>query len=104
MNIGDYIRTKEGFIAKIIFINDEWMECDNTIRKSFGDTYDAWKTDEINIIKSSFKIVDLLRIGDYVNRKYLDEDELKFYKKYPEYIKSVVTKEQFETIKYEVRN
>ena len=64
------------------------------------------------IVKSSFDIIDILEVGDYVNGYYV-EDVLKTFVNvavgsnyfqsptiYEKDIKSIVTKEQFESMEY----
>lgn len=68
-----------------------------------------------HIINVSYNIIDLIEVGDYVNGEKVDEvvnrDDFKcviyYYPYNEEYcgeneIKSIVTKEQFEKMKYEV--
>ena len=65
------------------------------------------------IIKASHNIIDLIEVGDYVNGRIVcknDEDDYlyligfdadgNFYEDSINNIKSIVTKEQFESIKY----
>ena len=94
MKVGDYVRTNKG-IRKV----------------TIEDVYDI----NLDTFKSSSNIIDLIEIGDYVNgrevRKVYDlgfgkcfcfkNDYGKHYDKNYK-IKSIVTKEQFESIKYEV--
>lgn len=114
---GMYIRTKLNdfcnmvAIRKIDEIDDDgsfWI--DDYIIDTFGDEQN--KLSEEDVDKVSDNIIDLIEIGDYVNgfpvihnakehggnivivingNAYTEEN-----------IKSVVTKEQFESIKYEV--
>lgn len=116
MKVGDYVRTKYG-IRKIIQIDNETT---SKIRCYVLDKfYNECKICSSNyiydedVIKSSPNIIDLIEEGDYVNGEkvvdkydyllafgdgqdgnwYIGDDE----------IKSIVTKEQFESIKYEVK-
>ena len=109
MNVGDYARTNEGIIGKIIEQNEMYVIV-------------SYKTLEIfvskdEIIKSSSNIIDLIEVGDYVNESYIQEikeienNEMTCmldsdYECYShiknEDIKSIVTKEQFETMQYKV--
>lgn len=114
MKVGDYIRTEKG-IAKIIDKLDK-------MRMSYPE---AWVTDtylgiyddteyiyDEAIIKSSPNIIDLIQVGDIVNgwkvtqitNSYVEicwgRDSDEFIK--PEEIKSIVTKEQFKDMEYEV--
>lgn len=112
MNVGDYVRTKDGKIFKWskLCTTDikDWMEHTRKI---------LFIEDEI---KSSPNIIDLIEVGDYVNGMLVIEETPKDKRKkqqiivdstafewgterlFNEEIKSIVTKEQFESIKYEV--
>lgn len=72
---------------------------------------------EENIIKASENIIDLIEVGDYVNGekvtsaepvdkndtdRYLGFGDYDYYIHDSEDIKDIVTKEQFESMKYEV--
>ena len=101
LNIGDYVRTKKGEIYHV--------EHDEILKFLSNSNYHK-------IIKSSPNIIDLIEVGDYVNEHrvisinkeqnkimeiYLDTKdyfEEVIYKN--EDIKSIVTKEQFESIEY----
>ena len=132
MKVGDYVRTEYGVITKIDkIVNFEqenqkpylnfknmlvWTENDSNVAGSRGI-----------IIKSSPNIIDLIEVGDYVNgikitSVYDDDKEANDYnlkhKKclgtnvydedyqekliYEEDIKSIVTKEQFESMEYRI--
>jgi len=130
MKVGDYVRTKYG-IAKIIDIScgeDLWFDNDNIFdedekeifRYNKPSMYSNWADN--NIIKSSPNIIDLIEVGDYVNGQLVKhiayfegvEEPIKKLIFADEYhliptevceqneIKSIVTKEQFESMKYEV--
>jgi len=123
MNVGDYVRTKNGNIRKIkevidkayiddpdyyvdkVLINIEQNRAEDTIYM------EGWLFEE-DVIKSSSNIIDLIEVGDYV-------DKLKVVDKYEDYIvvetfderividkedsiKSIVTKEQFSQMEYKV--
>lgn len=107
---GMYVRTKDGFIDKVI---NDYKGCCNSPNcncKHVSCEHNYY--DEENIIKVSDNLIDLIEVGDYVNglpvvhnakenggnivivsngSPYNEED-----------IKTIVTKEQFESIKYEV--
>ncbi len=109
MKIGDYVRTKE-YIRKIRKIEQDYIYCDIGVFK------------ENEIIKSSPRIIDLIEVGDYVNGYYVEditsiydnEEEIKtlhlasgsnYFQ--PDIndkqdIKSIVTKEQFESMEYRI--
>lgn len=128
LNVGYYIRTDKGYITKIKQIQDDnYIFCDNVIKKEFCDSYEQCYSDTINIVKASENIIDLIEVGDYVNgervialRKDIPERYIHMNSKdnfiFVEYdlannwyygidtdkIKTVVTKEQFESMKYRV--
>ena len=109
MKVGDYVRfnfyriSVPIHISKIIDINYDEQEYINL----YG-TEDGFILTDSNIINSSPNIIDLIEVGDYVNGcpvLYKENNEvvcglLLRYK--GENIQNVVTKEQFESMKYEV--
>ena len=109
MKVGDYVRTKKGIIGKIKAIDNQTELEDLYLVKR------KWYYKE-NIIKSSPNIIDLIEVGDYVNGVKVDEiknGHLLNYNTYDGYqvcivsnnkeIKSILTKEMFESMKYEVK-
>ena len=112
MKVGDYVRTVGGLIGKVIE------------KKGNAITYfmpNRQEDDVIDVIKSSPNIIDLIEVGDYVNGykvSFVDEEPVlgKFvqcdyvvqfgttnhYRFYEREIKSIVTKEQFESMEYKV--
>ena len=117
MKIGDYVRF-EFFrisvpihISKIIDINYDEQENINL----YG-TEDGFILTDNNIIKSSPDLEDVLEKDDFITTKdgkivqiyNIEDDKIYFFYDgldyiYPYYIKSIVTKEQFEAIKYEIK-
>ena len=116
MKIGDYVRFYDRDWTEIGQIVDEVEDSHLKVVKCKDGYYDL-----DNFIKSSPNIIDLIEIGDYVNGKkvsdkqyhYTDEDSRDmgvwciFYENvalgdYQYDIKSIVTKEQFESMKYKV--
>ena len=122
LKVGNYARTKN----KIIKIN---QVIENGIRE-FEDDYgrvfeeetgkkviryidkDGWNcgVDEDEIIKSSENIIDLIEVGDYVNGyrvtyvypNLIKVDSTDIWEIHSHDIKSIVTKEQFNSVKHEV--
>ena len=110
MKVGDYIRVDNGCICKVldytdISDNDFYVNTDS----EYNVIYKSW------IVKSSPNIIDLIEVGDYVNGFKVDEIDEKGIYNYNSYdgwriniascnddIKSVVTKEQFESIEYKI--
>ena len=129
MKVGDYVRTDNGYVGKIIEI--EYITPVNAenryIYRLDMDTLQWFE--ESNFIKSSPNIIDLIEVGDYVNGFRVNDssygliiiapttdiwemnstkDEFKnnnlfvekIYKLEDIEIKSVITKEQFESMEY----
>ena len=123
IKIGEYIRTYDGYIGKlveiipnvlnnlVIDVKREIKHCDNSI-DNFIYTRDGF------IVKNSEQLVDLIKVGDYVNgilvtgkESTLLYTEIKGIDRsgyhipisqYGDNIKSIVTKEQFERMEYKV--
>ena len=105
LEVGMYVRTDNGIIGKIYKkIGDMF-----TYKDSNRDyiTYGLLHTE---IIKTSHSIVDLIKVGDYVNgwkvlywvdgTKIIDDGHATALDKAD--IKSIVTKEQFESMEYKL--
>lgn len=137
MKVGDYVRTKLG-IAKIIDIKKnpkgektifcldkeiiDISDCElgdmysimNPLAEELTDKFDTNFGDEKQIIKSSPNIIDLIEVGDYVDRlRVVDKkedyivvetfDERIVITK-EDNIKSIVTKKQFESMGYKIND
>ena len=120
MKVGDYVRTDEG-IRKIVEIDRQYVITDFSFNEYSSNLNDR-KSLENDMIKSSPSIIDLIKVGDYVNGfkvlyKGTDTDDygndyqevqvekegfINYYLKEKD-IKSILTKEQFEAIKYEIK-
>lgn len=104
IKVGEYFRTKQGYIHKVKSVHKDmiwWCDLD-------------W-IPEKDITKHSSNIIDLIEEGDYVNGEQIDfiniskegkkrpliRDNIYFFDKYNS-IKSIVTKEMFNQVKYEV--
>lgn len=112
LEVGMYVRTKNGMIAKIVSKEDVSGSLHRKEMVFILDNGNRLALNSKKVIKASKNIIDLIKVGDYVNgfpvihnakehggnivivingNAYTEEN-----------IKSVVTKEQFESIKYEV--
>ena len=115
---GMYVRTEDGEILKIKHTEDVYTSDDEYVATMiyFGDCFHI-NSDEI-VKKPSYNIIDLIEVGDYVNGRkvlsihcddgfdlYLVLDGGGSYDGMPlnQDIKSIVTKEQFEAMKYEIK-
>lgn len=105
IKVGEYVRSKSGVIGKVIGIH--------TIEKykyHYISTFVCYETEDIT--KHSPNIIDLIEVGDIVETFYVsvcdvvhiwNEEMLKALREDIENgigIKSIVTKEQFNSIKY----
>lgn len=127
IKVGEYVRTKEGYIAKFIHygynegISGKSCLFDSAIRDISYLDYDEddflWDSElKEYIVNHSFDIIDLIEVGDYVNGYKVEKKAIgliyvdycwdcnlyTMVTKQMEDIKSIVTKEQFESIKYKV--
>jgi hypothetical protein len=111
MKVGDYVRT-----------NVERLNIQQIckIKKILFDDFiftDRGYYDKEYIIKSSPNIIDLIEVGDYVNGWKITTIDKRNNKLYAEYddgyliqtiskknIKSIVTKEQFESMQYNLES
>ena len=119
LEVGMYVRTKEGHIDKIIKIDNKALN-GRTIQVKKGELdccmgYEDF-TDLFNpshYEKASFNIIDLIEAGDYVNGSRVisiktNENNIKWvytnnenaYGYKNDEIGNVVTKEQFESMEY----
>ena len=119
-----YVRTKDGIIAKVDYIDNNTIFFDKELYRTYGDSIDFLEKDNLErIVKASYNIIDILEVGDYVNgykvtgiggtyhgRKdiaiYCDYQENektgKWIMIYDDEIKSVITHEQMEQMVYKV--
>ena len=108
---GMNVRTKDGFIDKVI--NDYKGCCNSSNCNCKHVSCEHNYYDEESVIKASYNLIDLIEVGDYVNGLPVVHNAKKnggnivilingdAYNE--EDIKSIVTKEQFDSVKYEVK-
>ena len=113
---GMYVRLNCNYVLGIGKTIGEIDE-DNFIKTKFKDGFEC-SLPTYMIAKASRNIIDLIEVGDYVNGKkvgYIDDCDGAMREYYYDYedinvdvghffeeIKSIVTKEQFESMSYEV--
>lgn len=114
LEVGMHVRTKDGYICRIININD-FREPNMKYGVEASYLRDIMFIGDNDIAKASYEIIDLIEVGDYVNglpvtkiSEYLNTHE-KYIELYGtcsawenEDIKSIVTKEQFESMEYRI--
>lgn len=120
LEVGMYIRTKEGIIVRIKEIdNNERLYLNQ--KSIYTDDYKHHLIIDYEVIKASYNIIDILEVGDYVNGKkivdvgcltngprkgtkvidyYITPSAVCYLEN--EDIKSIVTKEQFEYMEYRI--
>lgn len=102
IKVGEYVRTHKGKIYKVTNVYVLKITCGHTSLRY------------TDISKHSFNIIDLIEVGDFVNGKYVFDNFEKEGKRYlkvdcmfgyysEEEIGEIVTKEQFNSIKYIVK-
>lgn len=123
LEVGMYVRTKVGKIAKIINKYDNSGSLHNENFVWVLDDSSVLALHSQKVVKASHSLIDLIEVGDYVNGElvvqvsddkdwvftepvYFDEyrGEERHYCYNNSEIKSIVTKDQFESVKYEVKN
>ena len=120
LNVGMYIRTKDGIIAKVDYIDDNTIFFDKELYRIYGDSIDFLEKDDLErIIKASYNIIDILEVEDFVSTitgecaviagVYNDINNKKYLRLcncigeyYEDDIKSVITHEQMEQMAYKV--
>lgn len=125
LEVGMYVRTENGVIEKVYRIYDRhttdnivvWLNGYGDGKSVFIDDFEEIKYQSINargFIKKepSFNIIDLIEVGDYVNGDKViytndgyievgeESDNIGFTS--DKFIKSIVTKEQVESMSYRV--
>ena len=118
MKVGDYVRTPQGVIAKIIDIKEEtgqYFLNGNAVSLE-SKNYIADKNITIGEnFKHSSNIINLIEVGDYVNGGKVYEKEegyivinadfgriFEFMNIYEKDIRTIVTHEQFSQMEYKV--
>ena len=128
MKVGDYVRTNNGLIFKIVGGNEDNWELDieySKLEYSEDNWLELYRYNDNagwfikENCKSSPNIIDLIEAGDYVNGKKVIDTFTDYIFDYSEdfkvirfsetdilhdvkHIKSIVTKEQFEQMSYKV--
>ena len=112
IKVGDWIRDREGHITKII----QTLSLFKDVYLYLGE--DGYQYSDNAIVKHSSNLIDLIQCGDYVNGQEVTEikewnSSKDGYFRYAvtchyeiiraDEIKTIVTKEQFESISYKVK-
>ena len=109
LEVGMYVRTPKG-IAKIEEITEDrteiYFNCDTGLSISFLKK-DFTQEEMAEFYKHSYNIIDLIEVGDYVNGYLIIRKTTTLLTKQlsnieASDIKSIVTREQFESMQYKV--
>ena len=113
LEVGQFVRTKDGIIDKVIIDYNGHCASPNCECKHVSCAKNYY--DEDKIVKASYNIIDILEKGDYVNgnpvciikedehnRKWIYTDSNYKYGYLEEDIKSILTHEQMEQMAYKV--
>lgn len=111
LELNEYVRTKNGIIAKVIGVQSGGIEkyyFDKEVIDNFKELTQIG-TENV-VVKHSFNIIDLIEEGDFVNSQRVEEiskDRIFLENMTGIYeekeIDSILTKEQFEAMEYEVK-
>ena len=116
IEVGEYVRTKRGYIAKLedtdIEPNRKMYWFDDIIYYDWGEGIDFLEEEEIEkYIKTHSKnILDIVEVGDYINgdivnqitKNYISVGYITIGKRNIKNIKSILTHEQYEQNCYKV--
>ena len=122
IEFGEYIRTKQGDISKVRYVDEENIFLEDCVwsKNDLYEKTDVLYIDDEEIAKHSKNIIDLIEVGDFVNgnkvhsvdfstsiqtgEKYLVIDKIyqsvKYF--YEKDIKTIVTKQQFFNMEYKI--
>ena len=117
IEVGEYVRTENGYIRKIVTERLDGCLVDKSYYNEIIQDNTLGIIENEDIVKHSKNIIDLIEVGDYVNgekvysrcnsKLWLDGDEgeiLIVDGKPDEPIISIVTKEQFANIEYRLED
>lgn len=113
LEVGMYVRIKNGIIDEVIIEYNGVCNNPNCNLKHISCRKNYYDEEEIK--KFSYNIIELIEVGDYVNGRLVcknDEENYlyligfdadgNYYEDSLKDVKSIVTKEQFESISYKV--
>jgi len=116
MKVGDYVRLKNGYIDKIqeLKLQTKYTKY-NKLLFEHKVVECLFSDEDLKEIKSSPNIMDLIEVGDYVNGIKVQDvigcllafdggQDGEWYIETEEDIKSIVTREQFERMQYNLES
>lgn len=70
-----YVRTKDGIIAKVDYIDDDTIFFDKELYKTYGDSINFLEKGNLErIVKASYDIIDILEVGDAITIDVIDKN------------------------------
>ena len=117
INVGEYIRTNKGEIGYIFQINNENKYSKYRVKIDTNSICKSVYLKKEEIVKHSKNIIDLIETGDYVNEMYIQEiillkNDIMECMVDSDYecittiknvdVKSILTKEKFESMEYKI--
>lgn len=92
-----YVRTKDGIIAKVDYIDDNTIFFDKDLYKTYSDSIDFLEKDNLErIAKASYNIIDLIKSKDIILGR--DGKIYQCWKIYKDYVFTYSKNKQGETI------
>ena len=92
-----YVRTKDGIIAKVDYIDDDTIFFDKDLYRTYGDSIDFLEKDNLEkIVKASYNIIDLIKSKDIILGR--DGKMYQCWKIYKDYVFTYSKNKQGETI------
>ena len=121
-----YVRTKDGIIAKVDYIDDDTIFFDKDLYRTYSDSINFLEKGNLErIVKTSYNIIEILEENDYINGLRIEKNKYgELYTSYVYYggnigkqcevytiwlkemkedmIYSIITHEQMEQMEYKV--
>ena len=70
-----YVRTKDGIIAKVDYIDDDTIFFDKELYKTYGDSINFLEKGNLErIVKASYDIIDILEVVDTITIDVIDKN------------------------------
>lgn len=103
IEVGEYVRTKNGKLDKVInneYCMRQYIECESGLYK------------KDNLVKHNKNIIELIEKNDWVNGQHVKEvkngyvmvgNGIDGFQVWEEDIRTIVTKEQFKFVEYEIK-
>ena len=75
LEVGQFVRTEDGIIAKVDYIDDDTIFFDKELYKTYGDSINFLEKGNLErIVKASYDIIDILEVGDTITIDVTDKN------------------------------